>query len=254
MNNFPIKTATSCRLKWTYSTIFLSRSNTASCHRVDPDDLTLDTFEQFHNLPRKLDDRKLMLEGKWPGGGCEYCKKIEDADGFSDRQFHLQEQFDELTPVELFDDPTAIAVTPRTLEIYFNNTCNFKCLYCGPWFSSKIAAELKMNGPLSKEVWQPKYTDWETNPDYNMMVEKLWVWLAENHHNIKNLQILGGEPFLQKEFEDCLTFFENNPNPNLNLVVVTNLSANDQRMDHFIDRFKKLLAKRRVKSIQVTAS
>jgi len=254
LNNFPIKTATSCRLKWTYSTIFLSRATTASCHRVDQDALTLDTFDRFHNLDRKLNDRKIMQQGQWPGGGCEYCKKIEDANGFSDRQFHLQDQFDELTPVELLDDHNAIEVTPRTLEVYFNNTCNFKCLYCGPWFSSKIAAELKMHGSLSKEVWQPKYTDWETNPDYNMMVEKLWEWLTNNHHNVKNLQILGGEPLLQKEFEDCLTFFENNPNPNLNLVVVTNLSANDQRIDYFITRFKKLLSKRQLKSIQVTAS
>jgi MoaA/NifB/PqqE/SkfB family radical SAM enzyme len=29
-----------------------------------------------------------------------------------------------------------VHVTPRILEVYFDNTCNLKCLYCGPHFSS----------------------------------------------------------------------------------------------------------------------
>ena len=128
MSNFPIQTNTGCRLKWAWSTIYLSKSTTASCHRVNQDKLTVDTFENFHNLSRKLNDRKLMSEGKWPGGGCEYCKNIEDANGYSDRQAHLQDQFDNLTPVELLEDPTATNITPRILEVYFNNTCNFKCV------------------------------------------------------------------------------------------------------------------------------
>ena len=254
MTNFPIKTATGCRLKWAYSTIFLSRSATASCHRVKQDPLTLQDFENFHNLPRKLNDRALMKEGKWPGGGCEYCKRIEDTGGFSDRQMHLTEPFDDLTPVEMVDDPEAVSVTPRILEVYFNNTCNFKCLYCGPWFSSKIGAELKMHGPLNGIQYSKKFTEWEMNPKYDMMVEKLWEYLAQHHLDIRNFHILGGEPFLQKEFEDCLDFFEAHPSPNLNFVIVTNLSANDQRMDHFVDRFRSLLSKRKLCSIQITAS
>ena len=254
MNDFPVKTSTSCRLKWAWSTIYLSRSTTASCHRVRQDRLTLDTFDQFHNLPRKLNDRTLMQGGHWPGGGCEYCKNIEDAAGYSDRQAHLLDQFDNLTPVELLNDPDAIEVTPRLLEVYFNNTCNFKCVYCGPWFSSKIAAELKMHGPLGTVEWQDQFDQWQMNPAYNLMVEKLWIWLKEHRHKVHTLQVLGGEPLLQKEFEDCLTFFDENPSPNLNLVIVSNLSSTDEKMDYFINRFKQLLAKRKLKGIQITAS
>ena len=254
MTNFPIQTNTGCRLKWAWSTIFLSKSTTSSCHRVDHDNLTLDTFENFHNLPRKLNDRLLMKEGKWPGGGCEYCKNIESANGYSDRQAHLQDQFDNLTPVELLEDPTAIKVTPRILEVYFNNTCNFKCVYCGPWFSTKIAAELKIHGTLNGVTWKDEFDSWKINPNYNQMVDKFWAWFKEHRHKIDTFQILGGEPLLQKEFEDCLTFFNENPSPNLNLVIITNLSATDQKMDYFIDRFKQLLGKRKLKAIQITAS
>ena len=254
MTNFPIQTDTSCRLKWAWSTIYLSKSTTASCHRVDQDKLTLDTFENFHNLPRKLNDRLLMKEGKWPGGGCEYCKNIESANGYSDRQAHLQDQFDNLTPVELLKDPTATNVTPRILEVYFNNTCNFKCVYCGPWFSTKIAAELKIHGTLNGVTWKDEFDSWQMNPNYNLMVDKFWIWFKENRQNIDTFQILGGEPLLQQEFEDCLTFFEENPSSNLKLVIITNLSATDQKMDYFIDRFKQLLGKKKLKAIQVTAS
>jgi organic radical activating enzyme len=86
------------------------------------------------------------------------------------------------------------------------------------------------------------------------MVDKFWAWFKEHRHKIDTFQILGGEPLLQTEFEDCLTFFEENPSPNLKLVIITNLSATDQKMDYFIDRFKQLLGKRKLKGIQVTAS
>ena len=71
---FPIKTETACQLKWNWSTIRLYNGATSSCHRVDSDLITVDTFDSFHNTPKKLSDRQLMLDGKWPTGGCEYCQ------------------------------------------------------------------------------------------------------------------------------------------------------------------------------------
>ena len=254
MTNFPVKTATGCRLKWGYSTIYLSRAKTASCHRVDQLPLTLENFMDFHNLPRKIADREMMLEGKWPGGGCEYCKKIEDADGFSDRQFHLHDKFDHMTVKELLVDPTATRVTPRTLEVYFNNTCNLKCVYCGPWFSSKIAAELKKHGSFGDEAYSKQYDAWQMNPEYQQMVELLFEWMAINHKDLTTFQILGGEPFLQKEFDRTLDFFEENPSPNLDFVIVSNLAVDDKRMDHIISRFEQLIGKRKLKGLQVTGS
>jgi hypothetical protein len=254
MSNFPIKTATGCRLKWSYSTIYLSRAKTASCHRVDQLPLTLENFMDFHNLPRKIADREMMLEGKWPGGGCEYCKNIEDANGFSDRQFHLHEKFDHMTVKELLTDPTATKVTPRTLEVYFNNTCNLKCVYCGPWFSSKIAAELKKHGSFEDQAYSHKYDEWAMNPEYQQMVELLFEWMAINHLDLTTFQILGGEPFLQKEFDRTLDFFEEHPSPNLDFVIVSNLAVDDKRMDHIIDRFERLIGRRKLKGLQVTGS
>jgi hypothetical protein len=121
---FPIKTATSCQLKWTWSTIYLVDGTTASCHRTHHHKFNYDTFN-FHNTEEKLQDRQRMLQGQWPEQGCEYCRDIESAGGVSDRITNLDFwTFD--PPKELQIDPSAVSVTPRILEIYFNNTCNLK--------------------------------------------------------------------------------------------------------------------------------
>ena len=133
---FPIKTDTACQLKWNWSTIRLYNGITSSCHRVEGDLIGIENFDNFHNTPKKLSDRKLMLQGQWPKGGCEYCQQIEKSGGTSDRQFHLA--IPNMTPPELESNPEAIEVTPRILEVYFDNVCNMSCLYCWAGFSSKI--------------------------------------------------------------------------------------------------------------------
>ena len=54
---FPINTATACQSKWTWSTIYLNQLATASCHRVNPVPFELEDFNNFHNIPKKLQDR-----------------------------------------------------------------------------------------------------------------------------------------------------------------------------------------------------
>jgi hypothetical protein len=127
---FPIKTATACQLKWTWSTLFLNDGTTSSCHRVGRHQVALEDFDNFHNTPIKIDQRNTMLEGKWPqplpymqdDEGCRYCQKIEEAGGQSDRMYH--NQIPDLSPPELEYDPPATNVTPRILEVFLSNTCN----------------------------------------------------------------------------------------------------------------------------------
>jgi Radical SAM superfamily len=253
MTEFPIKTATSCLLKWTWSTIMLSRSETSSCHRVDHLPLTLENFKNFHNLPKKIDDRTKMLNGERPIGGCEYCFKIEDAGGFSDRQHNLK--FTNLNPIELTNDKTATKVTPRILEVYFNNTCNLSCLYCGPHFSSVWENEYKKFGEIKGiENVVNQMHEFENNKDYNEMIKLFWEWMDENSKNLRKFQILGGEPFFQPEFINCLDHFEKYPNPECEFIIITNLMVDDKRMDFYIERFKKLIGKRKLKGLQITCS
>lgn len=239
---FPISTATSCQLKWNWSTIYLTTEKTASCHRTNHHKFDTDLFD-FHNTPSKLQDRSHMLAGEWPEKGCDYCRAIEDAGGQSDRMTNLDLPGMH-APIELDRDSCATKVTPRILEVYFDNTCNLKCLYCGPYFSSLWDAENIQHGlpPFAKS----------TNIEHNKA--KMFDWLKHNRQHLTNFNVLGGEPLFQKELLQCLDFFNQHPAPALKLQIFSNLNAKLSHLQHVVERVQDLIARDCLREFEVTAS
>jgi organic radical activating enzyme len=248
---FPIKTATACQLKWSHSTVFLPVLRTASCHRVNPNKFSLETFD-FHNTKEKILARQLMLEGKWPGYGCEHCKNIEDSGGVSDRMLHLD--FPGITaPPELDYDLTATTVTPRILEIYFSNVCNLKCVYCDYHSSSQINSENGKFGPFNKNGLElPGYAKFPE--EYAEATEKMFDWLDSNVHNLNKLLVLGGEPFIQKETGRLLDFLLKKKLPNLDLVLFSNLTIEHEKFKQQIDQLQKIKIKSRLNQLNLVCS
>jgi len=249
---FPIKTATACQSKWTWSTIYLNQLSTASCHRVNSVSFELDDFDNFHNVPKKLNDRKLMLEGQWPTGGCEYCKNIEDAGGFSDRHHNLGIRG--LTPPELEFDPTAITVSPRIVEIFAQNTCNLACVYCNGALSSKIQNENVKNGAFDKDgVSIPIVTIPTTATD--AYFKKFINWLDRNVQNLVRLHLLGGETFIQHQLmTSVLDILERRPSPNLEFCIFSNLNVPDASWNKYIARIHELQKAGNIRVFDLTAS
>jgi organic radical activating enzyme len=248
---FPIKTETACQLKWTWSTIHLYTGTTNSCHRVDSTRLDTKTFDSFHNTDKKLSDRNLMLQDQWPSGGCEYCKNIEDAGGHSDRQFQLQ--IPNLVPPELDLDPFAIKVTPRILEIYFDNVCNMSCIYCWDGFSSRIQQENKKFGDFANNGIEIKNRSVK-HDQHKQLVQLFWQWMESNSTSLARFHILGGEPFYQEQFETCLAFLEKHHNPDMEFNIVSNLKISMPKLEKFVKRIKNLVVSRRIKRFDLTAS
>jgi hypothetical protein len=249
--SFPIQTQTACQLKWTWSTVFLTTGTTASCHRTNHHEFDKGVFD-FHNTPEKIHDRSRMLQGLWPTKGCDYCKNIESAGGQSDRLTNLDMPGIHAPP-EIDTDATAIKVTPRILEVYFDNICNLKCLYCGPHFSSLWDAENKKNGTFRDRglVISDKFVK-DLNIEKNK--QKLFHWLESNCHHLTNFNILGGEPLFQKDFDQCLDFFDRFPAPHLDLQIFTNLNASEDKINSTIHAVKKLVDQKKIKKFTVTAS
>jgi organic radical activating enzyme len=247
---FPIKTETACQLKWTWSTIYLYEGNTNSCHRVDKSSI-IDDFGSFHNTPKKLADRKLMLGGHWPSGGCDYCKKIEDVGGSSDRMMHLK--IPNLSPEELEIDPTAISVTPRIVEVYFDNVCNMSCIYCTDKYSSKIQQEnakfgsFNFNGVVIENAAKK-------NNKFTELTESFWQWIDKNYSSLRRLHILGGEPFYQKQFDVCLDFLDSHFNKDLEFNIVSNLMIDHEKFKTQIYKIKDIVRKQKIKRLEITAS
>ncbi len=248
---FPIKTATACQSKWTWSTIYLNQLSTASCHRVNPVPFALEDFDTFHNIPKKLQDRELMLQGQWPTGGCEYCKKIEDAGGWSDRQHNLEIR--DLTPPELEQDPHATQVTPRLVEIFAQNTCNLSCAYCNGNLSSKIEQENKKFGEFQKGgVIIPVIAVPVAASEY---FERFMSWLDNNISQLRRLHLLGGETLLQHELmQRCLDLLEQHHCPDLVLNIFSNFNVPDKHWYTYMTRINRLCANGHIKRFDLTAS
>jgi organic radical activating enzyme len=215
-------------------------------------------------MPHKIKERELMLSGKWPtienggSGHCNHCKKVEDGGGISDRINMLQQP--NQVPPEMESDPTATFVTPRILEIFMNDTCNLKCVYCGPQESSKWKNELKKHGAMIEpngdpiKGLDPESSSLSVNKDQRFFLEKTKDWLLRNAHSLSRLHLLGGETFYQKELDEILETLENTQARNLELNIVSNLMVKEERFVSVIERIKKMLQDRKIGRFDLSAS
>ena len=249
---FPIKTKTACQSKWAWSTIFLNQLSTASCHRVDPVPFSIEEFDNFHNLPKKLEDRRLMLRGEWPTGGCEYCKNIEDAGGWSDRQHNLDIRG--LTPPELETNLTAVSVSPRIVEIFAQNTCNLACTYCNGNLSSKIENEGKKFGAFNQSGVVIPVIDTATAATSEYF-KKFLNWLENNIQTLVRLHLLGGETFIQHDLmTSVLDVVARKPNPNLELCIFSNMNVPDRYWNQYTNQMHDLQRAGNIRCFDLTAS
>jgi len=245
---FPIKTKTSCQLKWAWSTLYLNTGITRSCHRTGESQLDSKNFIDFHNTPKKIEERTNMLKGEWPKDSCNYCKKIEDMGGVSDRI--RMSAIPNLSPIELETNAQATRIEPTIVEVYLSNACPMSCLYCTPSLSSAIEAENRKHGTFTKTGVNLK----NSKNNFKDLLPFFWQWFETGFQKVKRLHVLGGEPFYQKEFEKMLDMIEKYPNPECELNVVTNLMVSPERLTYFVDRFYQMLKKRYIKRIDITCS
>jgi hypothetical protein len=163
----------------------------------------------------------------------------------------LHNEIPNLSPLELEIDNTALAVSPTVLEVFFDNTCNLSCLYCLPEVSSRIAEENKKFGLFDSDGVQlipikQKYS--------KTLAPEFWKWMDHGFQTLKRFHFLGGEPFLQKELDTLIELIESHPNPNCELNFITNLTIPKNRLEKYIERFKKLIVTKKIKRLDMTAS
>ena len=103
-------------------------------------------------------------------------------------------------------------------------------MYCNANLSSKIQAE------------QEKFDGISISADaYQDQAPKFWSWIERNGTRLKRLQILGGEPLLQRDFERLLEFYEQAPAPDLEFNIVTNAVVPEKIWKYKIDRLAALV-------------
>lgn len=257
-----------CLAKFTQVTMHLGTGMTHSCHHPSPHKIPLEEIEEnpaaLFNTQHLKRARQQMLDGQRPGE-CDYCWRIEDNGGHSDRFFKslepwALEKHDEIQ----VSDPNS-DFYPTYLEVDFSNVCNFKCLYCGPEYSSKWVEDLKKNGPI-KLLENTQHVQWAQgyqknldslnykNSEFNPYLDAFWKWFPEIYKNLKVYRITGGEPLLAKETFRSIDWFIQNPNKDLEFSINTNLCAPEQLWRQFIEKIKILSNGNYVKKFTVFTS
>jgi hypothetical protein len=257
-----------CLAKWTQVTMHLHNGTTHSCHHPEPHKVGLEEVERnytaLHNSNTKKQARKQMLEGERPKE-CQYCWNVEDSsDSFSDRIFKSAEPWSEPYFDEIKDSHWRSDYNPKYSEVSFSNTCNFKCAYCGPEYSSKWVEEINQYGEyvLESQTFNGldpmivKKTLPYKHSEFNPYVEAFWKWWPELYHSLDTFRITGGEPLLSKDTWGVLDYIieSENPNRELKLSINSNLGVPDDLVDKLIQKLEIIINEKRVKEVIIFTS
>jgi len=256
-----------CLAKWTQVTMHLHNGTTHSCHHPEPHKVSLEELSRnptaLHNSKVKKMARKEMLENKRPSE-CSYCWNVEDkSTSFSDRVFKSSEPwsepfFDEISKSDWRDN-----YNPKYVEVSFSNTCNFKCAYCGPEYSSKWMEEINDHGPYKlsfdyngTQRMEERNTKPYKHSEDNPYVNSFWEWFPELYKSMDTFRITGGEPLLSKDTWKVLDFIlqTDEPNRNLKLSINSNLGVPDNLIDRLIEKIDNIIKNNLVKEIIIFTS
>ena len=189
-----------------------------TCCAGDPNmlgNLNEQTIEEILHSPKLQEIRQSLRQGK-SHPYCYNCVKAERY-GRSERQWHneLNLNFDATKA-------TDIEHIPVLVDVRWNITCNLSCNYCGDKCSSKWAA---LKHIPFKSGARPYY-------------EQVCDYLEQHRDSIKEVALVGGEPFLLPENERLLDVIP----ADAVVTVITNLSVDLENNAIF----KKLAQRKKV--------
>lgn len=254
-----------CLAKWLQVTTNLSSGYTHSCHHPTPHKVSVPEVIQnpsaIHNSKVKKEQRKKMLEGSRPEE-CSYCWKVEDSTGdhFSDRIIKSSEDWATQRFNEVAKSKWDENINPSYMEVMFSHSCNFNCTYCAPHISSTIMKDVKENGDYGPGTWplqmlkERDLLPFEGKENENPYFQAFWKWFPELSKELQHFRITGGEPLLSTSTYKTLKYLLDNPRPNLNLIINSNLNVPETLILKTLTLAKKLLSQGNIKSIELYTS
>jgi organic radical activating enzyme len=201
-----------------------------------------------------------MLEGGRPSE-CYYCWNIEDLEGehISDRMIHSSSDFSEPHIEKLGKLPWDAPINPRYLEVSFGNNCNYRCGYCSPQASTMWMEEIKKFG--NHDLTYNQYgIDFLQNGTYygpkdeNPYIEAFWKWWPSLRNDLHTLRITGGEPLMNPGAMKFFDLLEDEPAPQLEITLNSNLGVSFAKVDSVIERVQSLLSQKKIRKFSFFTS
>ena len=242
-----------CAAKWTQSTILLYSGETHSCHHPSRHKIQLsdikDNPKGLHNTKHKMLAREELLQGIQTKE-CDYCWRVENQnpEHVSDRVYKSSYSWSLPHIDKIVESGQGENFDPTYVEVAFDSTCNFKCIYCSPEASSRWEDEIRQHGDMKQTEFNLNNLDWLRKEgklpihrkDYNPYKEAFWKWWPELYPKLETFRITGGEPLLSKDTWKVFDYIKENPNPNLIIAVNTNNNVPDKMADRLIKNINEM--------------
>ncbi|MGZ3711297.1 MAG: twitch domain-containing radical SAM protein, partial [Bdellovibrionota bacterium] len=182
------------------------------------------------NSPLMGSVRRQMLMGEKPSA-CKSCFNLEDQGVPSPRQtFALRWQ--ELAQEQALTVNRAgeIQESPKVFDFQIGNICNLKCRMCNPTYSAGLAEE---HGKIyGRDFSEERKNVWLNN-------SALLKALAAASSGVKELNVIGGEPMVSKEFLSLLKgLVESGESRNIFLCFNTNLTLLPPELIDLFPKFR----------------
>jgi pyruvate-formate lyase-activating enzyme len=199
------------------------------------------SLQEQWNGPKLEELRHKMKKGEWDPG-CKSCMNKESLGLKSKRKHWMNIKLAE----DLWKDPSIFEDGQRSdifhVDIAFSNYCNFRCRMCGPAYSSRwiedesALLERGMSGGSGGLISRESSLDL-TGPGKSLSDEEL-LFLAKKMKTVRRIEVLGGEPFLTREFLEFLRLCrEHGVADNTELMVTTNGSVISEQVLDMIAPF-----------------
>jgi len=170
----------------------------------------INNIENWHNSPQVVEKREMLERGEWPSN-CVNCKKIEESGRYDSMRGNGNNAYQNYYADDI------------TIEIRPGSVCNFACQSCWPDASTRVRDFMHKAGIIDKNT-----IDTSSIKDFDFLLPVA--------NRIKDIVLLGGEPFYDK---NCLNFLEwAIKNLNANIMIFTNGLHIDY---NFIERYKSTI-------------
>ena len=250
-----------CRFKWDYPIINLMSGHARNCCRTPKQHITEQDIQKYGqdaimNLPYELERRLEKLQGI-THEDCASCLRLEKngvpaprsgvhgwlVDYWLKHGLHKQNDFKNQMFLTGLGSEELKSKNPEMLEIVLGNTCNLKCTYCSPHYSSLWAQELIKHGDLTQEEYKKIFP--EAPPSLNKV---FWEWFYDvARYSVETINILGGEPTYMPSFYDVLQKLVDayadlgkRDKPKVELGVISNMNSSDMAIDKLISFLPEL--------------
>lgn len=182
-----------------FNTIFLGpNGGVRPCcsAREDIGNINDDNLDNIVNGDMIKSIRQSIINNKWHPN-CSQCEHLESMGARTERT-NVLDKFDE------YKDADKETFKLQKVDIRWSNTCNLSCNYCYEYFSSQWA---KLKGI-------------KINANKDLAENSVFDFIEKNKDTIESINLLGGEPLLQKQNNKLIEILHDK-----NYYILTNLSV-----------------------------